>query len=78
MTTTDKKILFQEVLEGNAKMFFNGCNNKAEYFCYDKNTANYFENFTSDQIRQLAVNYFKVLLTEKANEMNKQYLTNNI
>lgn len=78
MTTEDKKILFKEVLDNNAKMFFNRCNNKALDFCYDKDKANYFKQFNPDQIRQLSVNYFKVLLTEKANEMNKQYLTENI
>ncbi len=78
MTAKEKQDLFQEVVKANADMFKNKCIQDAESYCYNSKASYQFINYSKEEIRRLAVDYFRLKLQERSHEMAITYLTGRI
>lgn len=74
MTADQKQNEFKNIVRANAESFLQQCINGAEDFIYDPKNAGFFINKDKHKTSQTAVNFFRLMLSKRLQEMNETYL----
>lgn len=74
MTANEKQKLFIEVATSNAERFLNQVRSEAENYAHNPSNSSQFTNFNKEGVRHLGVDFFRLMLGMRSQEMNLTYL----